>query len=113
VVAGVSTRFAAARGASDESEVGALKPFQVDVPEEALVDLRRRIAMTRWPDKETVGDDSQGVQLAAMQEVARYWGSDYDWRRCEAKLNALPQSMFARSTEMRCHSSSRTAGRAR
>jgi pimeloyl-ACP methyl ester carboxylesterase len=61
------------------------------VPRAALEDLRRRIAATRWPDKET--DQSQGVQLATIQEVARYWGTDYDWRKCEAKLNALPQFM--------------------
>jgi pimeloyl-ACP methyl ester carboxylesterase len=67
--------------------------FRVNVPEEALVDLRRRINATRWPDRETVPDESQGVQLATIQEVARYWGTDYDWRKCEAKLNALPQFM--------------------
>jgi pimeloyl-ACP methyl ester carboxylesterase len=90
--AGASTGFAsAARAASDASGDEAIRPFRVDVPEDALVDLRRRIAVTRWPDRETVSDDSQGVQLAAIQEVARYWGTDYDWRRCEAKLNALPQ----------------------
>src|SRR5205814_6621236 len=59
--------------------------------EEALVDLRRRIATTQWPEKETVTDASQGVQLATMQKLARYWASDYDWRKVEAKLNALPQ----------------------
>jgi pimeloyl-ACP methyl ester carboxylesterase len=68
-----------------------IRPFRIAVPEEALVDLRRRINATRWPDRETVTDESQGVQLAAMQEVARYWGTDYDWRKGEAKLNALPQ----------------------
>jgi pimeloyl-ACP methyl ester carboxylesterase len=81
----------AARAASESSGTDAIRPFRVDVPEDALVDLRRRIAMTRWPDRETVGDESQGVQLADVREVARYWGTDYDWRRCEAKLNALPQ----------------------
>jgi hypothetical protein len=70
-----------------------IRPFLVNVPEEALVDLRRRINATRWPDRETVTDESQGVQLATIQEVARYWGTDYDWRKCEAKLNALPQFM--------------------
>ena len=70
-----------------------IRPFLVNVPEEALVDLRRRINATRWPDRETVIDESQGVQLATIQEVARYWGTDYDWRKCEAKLNALPQFM--------------------
>jgi pimeloyl-ACP methyl ester carboxylesterase len=65
--------------------------FQVEVPDEALDDLRRRIAATRWPSKELVGDRSQGVQLATLQELARYWTTDYDWRKAEAKLNALPQ----------------------
>jgi pimeloyl-ACP methyl ester carboxylesterase len=63
----------------------------VDVPNEALEDLRRRIAATRWPDKETVDDASQGTPLSKVQELVRYWGTDYDWRRFEAKLNALPQ----------------------
>jgi len=66
-----------------------IRPFRYHVPEEALVDLRRRIASTRWPEPETVTDASQGVQLATMQKLATYWGSDYDWRKCEAKLNAL------------------------
>jgi pimeloyl-ACP methyl ester carboxylesterase len=70
-----------------------IRPFRVNVPEEQLVDLRRRIAATRWPDRETVADRSQGVQLAKFQEVVRYWGTDYDWRKAEAKLNALPQFM--------------------
>jgi pimeloyl-ACP methyl ester carboxylesterase len=65
--------------------------FQVEIPDEALDDLRRRIAATRWPSKELVGDRSQGVQLATLQELARYWTTDYDWRKAEAKLNALPQ----------------------
>ncbi len=68
-----------------------LRPFQFNAPDEALADLRRRIAATRWPDKETVADQTQGVQLATMQELARYWGTDYDWRKVEARLNALPQ----------------------
>jgi len=68
-----------------------VRPFTIDVPEEALADLRRRIAATRWPSKELVADRSQGVQLAAIQELARYWASEHDWRECEAKLNALPQ----------------------
>jgi pimeloyl-ACP methyl ester carboxylesterase len=71
----------------------AIRPFRVDIPEEDLNDLRRRIAAARWPEKETVVDQSQGVQLATMQELARYWGTDYDFRRCEARLNALPQFM--------------------
>ena len=69
----------------------AIRPFQVYVPEEALTELRRRIAATVWPDRETVPDSSQGVPLATMQELARYWATEYDWRRCEARLNALPQ----------------------
>jgi pimeloyl-ACP methyl ester carboxylesterase len=73
---------------SNETEI---RPFRVDMPDEAIADLRRRIAATRWPDKETVADQSQGVPLATMQELARYWATGYDWRRCEAKLNALPQ----------------------
>jgi pimeloyl-ACP methyl ester carboxylesterase len=68
-----------------------IRPFRVDVPGEALADLRRRIAATRWPTRELVADRSQGVQLATLQELARYWAADYDWRACEAKLNALPQ----------------------
>ena len=67
-----------------------VRAFQVGFPEAELTDLRRRINATRWPERETVGDDSQGVPLATMQELARYWGTDYDWRKCEAKLNALP-----------------------
>jgi pimeloyl-ACP methyl ester carboxylesterase len=74
-------------------EVGeqtAVRPFQVGFPEDELAELRRRINATRWPERETVSDDSQGVPLAMMQELARYWGTDYDWVACEAKLNALP-----------------------
>ena len=69
----------------------AIRPFRVRFPEEALVDLRRRIAATRWPEKETVGDASQGVQLETMRELARYWATEYDWGKVEAQLNALPQ----------------------
>jgi pimeloyl-ACP methyl ester carboxylesterase len=70
-----------------------VRPFRVDMPEEAVADLRRRIVATHWPHKELVADQSQGVQLRTLQELARYWANDYDWRRCEAKLNALPQFM--------------------
>jgi pimeloyl-ACP methyl ester carboxylesterase len=73
---------------SNQTEI---RPFQVDMPEEAFADLQRRIAAARWPSKELVADRSQGVQLATLQELARYWGTEYDWRRCEAQLNALPQ----------------------
>src|ERR687890_2813596 len=76
---------------SPVGEVVAVRPFRVDVPEEDLDELRRRIAATRWPTKELVEDRSQGVQLATMQELARYWQTDYDWRKAEEKLNALPQ----------------------
>ncbi|WP_169091366.1 epoxide hydrolase family protein [Paenibacillus sp. PL91] len=65
-------------------------PFHVNVPEAELTELRRRILATKWPEKETVSDQSQGVQLATIQELARYWATDYDWRKIEAKLNALP-----------------------
>jgi Epoxide hydrolase N terminus len=76
---------------SSVSANGEIRPFRVDMPEEAIADLRRRIAATRWPSKELVADRSQGVQLATDQELARYWAADYDWRKCEARLNALPQ----------------------
>jgi pimeloyl-ACP methyl ester carboxylesterase len=69
----------------------AIRPFHVNVPEADLTELRRRINATNWPERETVTDESQGVPLALMQELARYWGTDYDWRKCEAKLNGLPQ----------------------
>ena len=100
----------------------AIRPFRVDVPDELLVDLRRRLVATRWPDRETAPDESQGVQLATMQELARYWGTGYDWRKCEVKLNALPQFMteidgldihfihFVPNTKMHYRSSSRTDG---
>ena len=70
-----------------------VRPFRVDVPQEAIDDLRRRIEATRWPSKELVEDRSQGVQLATMRELARYWTTEYDWRTCEARLNAVPQFM--------------------
>jgi pimeloyl-ACP methyl ester carboxylesterase len=73
---------------SSETEI---RSFRVDMPDEAIADLRRRIAATRWPTKELVADRSQGVQLATLRELARYWATDYDWRACEARLNALPQ----------------------
>ena len=68
-----------------------IRPFKVNVPDEELADLRRRILATRWPEREPVADSSQGVQLATMQKLAHYWATDYDWRKVEAKLNALPQ----------------------
>src|ERR671921_1730367 len=84
------------KGSTMTSPVGeeaAVRPFRIDVPEEDLLDLRRRIAATRWPERETVDDSSQGVRLATIRELARYWGTDYDLRRFEARLNALPQFM--------------------
>jgi pimeloyl-ACP methyl ester carboxylesterase len=68
-----------------------IRPFRVDMPGEAVADLRRRVAATCWPSRELVADAAQGVQLAMLQELARYWAADHDWRRCEAELNALPQ----------------------
>jgi pimeloyl-ACP methyl ester carboxylesterase len=73
------------------SDNAAIRPFHVNVPEAELTELRRRIKATKWPDKETVSDATQGVQLAAVQAIAAYWGSAYDWRKVEARLNALPQ----------------------
>src|SRR5215468_6545943 len=78
---------ASGRAATNES----IRPFSVNFPEEVLVDLRRRLAATRLPEKENVADTSQGVQLATMQSLVRYWSTNYDWRKTEAKLNALPQ----------------------
>ena len=68
-----------------------MRPLTVEFPSADLDDLRRRVAATRWPERETVADATQGVQLATMQELARYWATDYDWRKVEARLNALPQ----------------------
>jgi pimeloyl-ACP methyl ester carboxylesterase len=80
---------ARAEGARGE----AIRPFRIDFPETMLTEMRRRISATNWPERETVTDESQGVRLATVQALARYWASDYDWRKCEAKLNALPQFM--------------------
>jgi pimeloyl-ACP methyl ester carboxylesterase len=81
-------------GGSDKTQASdAIRPFQVHVPQADLDDLRRHVLATKWPEKETVKDASQGVQLATMQKLAAYWASDYDWRKIEAKLNALPQFM--------------------
>ena len=76
---------------TEQSGATAIRSFHVEFPEEALEDLRRRIAAVRWPTKELVEDRSQGVQLATVRALAEYWVNDYDWRRCEARLNALPQ----------------------
>jgi pimeloyl-ACP methyl ester carboxylesterase len=84
--------FAADSAAATATD-GAIRPFRVNVPEHDLVDLRRRLAATRWPDPETVTDQSQGIQLAKLKPLIAYWGKGYDWRKAEAKLNALPQFM--------------------
>src|SRR6201993_2416219 len=73
------------------SDTTAIRPFHVGFPEAELTELRRHVNATRWPERETVTDDSQGVRLAMLQDLARYWATDYDWGKCEAKLNALPQ----------------------
>src|SRR5438874_12220425 len=83
-IATAQTKLGAA--AKDES----IRPFKINIPQEQLVDLRKRIVATKWPEKETVTDATQGVQLATMQKLARYWATDYDWSKCEAKLKALP-----------------------
>ena len=93
----ISGTEAAAVGAPSSArrstEGTSVRPFTVHFPQGSLDNLRRRIAATQWPEKETVADLSQGVPLATMQELARYWATDYDWRTVEAKLNALPQFM--------------------
>jgi hypothetical protein len=88
---GASSLLATAPQAGTED--GAIRPFHVNVPEEQLLDLRRRIAATRWPDRETIMDETQGVQLGTIQKLARYWTTGHDWRKVEARLNALPQFM--------------------
>ena len=79
------------QGSKQAADKNAIRPFHVDVPEAELTELRRRINATKWLERETVADATQGVQLATMQALARYWGTEYDWRKVEAKLNALPQ----------------------
>ncbi len=103
----------------------AIRPFTIEIPEAELEELRGRILATRWPEKEPVADQSQGVQLATIQKVARYWATEYDWRKCEARLKALPHFVTTidgldihfihvrRSTRMHCRSSSPTDGPAR
>ena len=85
------TTTAMSRDGARSITADAIRPFEIHVPEEKLVELRRRIAATRWPSKELVADRSHGVQLATLQALARYWTTEYDWRKCEARLNALPQ----------------------
>ena len=78
------------QGSKQAADKNAIRPFRVNVPEAELTELRRRINATRWPERETVADDTQGVQLATIQKLARYWATEYDWRKVEARLNALP-----------------------
>jgi hypothetical protein len=82
---------AAQQGSKQAADKNAIRPFHVNVPEAELTELRRRINATKWPERETVTDASQGVQLATIQALARYWATEYDWRVCEARLNAVPQ----------------------
>lgn len=88
VVASAASLLPSPLAAASAGDV--VRPFRVDIPEQRLVDLRRRIAATQWPDQETVDDGSQGLQLSKFQEIVRHWGTDYDWRNVEARLNALP-----------------------
>jgi Epoxide hydrolase N terminus len=81
----------------------AIRPFRVSFPETELTELRRRVAATRWPERETVSDDSQGAPLAMMQELARYWATDYDWSPCEARLNDLPHFITANPPGLDIH----------
>jgi pimeloyl-ACP methyl ester carboxylesterase len=89
----MSVAHATQQGSKQTVDKDAIRPFHVNVPETELTELRRRIKVTRWPERETVKDASQGVQLTTMQALARYWATDYDWRKIEAKMNALPQFM--------------------
>jgi len=90
-VSATTQTSATQQGSKQAADKNAIRPFRVNVPEAELTELRRRINATKWPDREIVSDQTQGVQLATIQTLARYWGKDYDWRKCEAKLNALPQ----------------------
>jgi Epoxide hydrolase N terminus len=88
------TQTATQEGSQQAADNNAIRPFQVDVvPEAELTELHRRINATRWPERETVADASQGVQLATTQALARYWATEYDWRKCESRLQALPHFM--------------------
>jgi hypothetical protein len=125
LVCGVIVLFSPADARSATGDDRSIRPFKAQVPQAALDELRGRIAATRWPDKEAVADATQGPQLARLQELVRYWGSGYDWRKVEAQLNALPQfttpstawtstsSTSAPATRTPFPSSSRTAGRDR
>jgi pimeloyl-ACP methyl ester carboxylesterase len=88
---GMTSATVTERLSEETTDQVAIRPFRVAIPEAELIELRRRINATRWPERETVSDASQGVQLAFMQALARYWATDYNWRRCEAQLNSHPQ----------------------
>src|SRR5687768_13736803 len=90
-MATISSLTLASTPAAAENNDTAIRPFRVNVPKADLADLRLRLAATRWPTQELVKDRSQGVQLATLKELARYWATDYDWRKAEARLNAYPQ----------------------
>src|SRR5258706_8348110 len=87
----IKTETIATERSNKAADKNAIRPFRVNIADGELADLRRRIDATKWPERETVADASQGVQLATMQKLARYWGTQYDWRKCEARLAALPQ----------------------
>src|SRR5215469_15998440 len=86
-----ASRFIPTQAHAAATPTDAIRPFKVSFQEAELDELRKRIKATRWPERETVSDDSQGVPLAMVQELAGYWATDYNWRKCDAKLNALPQ----------------------
>jgi pimeloyl-ACP methyl ester carboxylesterase len=90
-IASASVASLLARRPASAAESDAIRPFRIDIPDDRLVNLRERVLATRWPDRETVADPSQGVQLTTIQQLARYWATDYDWRKVEARLNAVPQ----------------------
>src|SRR5687768_33296 len=90
-VAAATKEFTMTAQLQHTAEDTAIRPFLIRVPDAELVELQRRITATRWPEKETVADHSQGVPLAMVRELARYWATEYDWRKGEAKLNAVPQ----------------------
>jgi len=87
----MATAVALKEGTKQSADTGAIRPFNHHVPEAELAELRKRVQATKWPERETVADATQGVQLATVQALARYWATEYDWRKIEAKLNALPQ----------------------
>lgn len=87
----MATAVALHEPSTQSADTAAIRPFKVQVPEEQLTELRKRVQATNWPERETVADATQGVQLATVQALAEYWATEYDWRKIEAKLNALPQ----------------------